>query len=312
VSENTATISVEREPGVDTTWNIEKLVEDLRLSREVLHNVRHRGKARQLPSREVLVQILEGLTAVLFPTHYGQAGFDEEGTDRFVATTLSQTLIALSEQVRRGLAVSREEDAKHDDGRLQSEAVRLTRAFASELPQIRALLVGDLLAAYEGDPAATNYPEILLGYPGMTAIIYYRLAHALYRLGAHLPARLISNLAHSKTGIDIHPGARIGESFFIDHGTGVVIGETAVVGDRVRIYQAVTLGAKSFPKDGRGALVKGLPRHPIVEDDVVIYAGATILGRITIGSGSVIGGNVWLTKNVPRGSNISQADVAAA
>ncbi len=141
----------------------------------------------------------------------------------------------------------------------------------------------------------------------MTAILHYRLAHALHELGAPLLARLVSEIAHSKTGIDIHPGARIGASFFIDHGTGVVIGATAIVGERVRIYQAVTLGARHFPTDESGALVKGAARHPIIEDEVVIYAGATILGRITVGRGSTIGGNVWLTRSVPPGSQITQA-----
>ncbi len=169
------------------------------------------------------------------------------------------------------------------------------------------MLVQDLRAAFAGDPAAAGYPEILLGYPGMSAILHYRLAHALHELGAPLLARLVSEIAHSKTGVDIHPGARIGASFFIDHGTGVVIGATAVIGERVRIYQAVTLGARHFPADENGALVKGAPRHPVVEDDVTIYAGATILGRITIGRGSTIGGNVWLTEDVSPGSQVSQA-----
>ncbi len=172
--------------------------------------------------------------------------------------------------------------------------------------------MADLQAAYEGDPAATTVTEILLGYPGMVAVIHYRLARALYLLGATLIARLISNIAHSRTGIDIHPGAEIGASFFIDHGTGVVIGETAIIGDRVRLYQAVTLGAKRFPAARDGILVKGIARHPIVEDDVVIYAGATILGRITIGRGSTIGGNVWLTQSVPPESNITQAQTRGA
>jgi serine O-acetyltransferase len=172
--------------------------------------------------------------------------------------------------------------------------------------------VSDLRAAFDGDPAATNYPEILIGYPGMTAIIYHRLAHPLYALGATFLARVISDIAHSTTGIDIHPAAEIGPSFFIDHGTGVVIGETTIIGSRVRLYQAVTLGAKRFPTDDTGALVKGAPRHPIIEDDVIIYAGATVLGRITIGKGSTIGGNVWLTHSVPPGSHVSQAQTRSA
>jgi serine O-acetyltransferase len=169
------------------------------------------------------------------------------------------------------------------------------------------LLDTDVLAAFQGDPAARSVDEVLLCYPGVLAIIHHRLAHRLYSLGVPLVARIIAEAAHSITGIDIHPGARIGAGFFIDHGTGVVIGETAVIGERVRLYQAVTLGAKRFPTDVEGTLQKGLPRHPLVEDDVVIYAGATILGRVTIGRGSIIGGNVWLTRSVPPGSNVTQA-----
>jgi serine O-acetyltransferase len=182
------------------------------------------------------------------------------------------------------------------------------KAFASQLPAIRALLDEDVEAAYLGDPAARTVDEVLLCYPGIIAVIHHRLAHVLYRLGVPMIARIIAEVAHSATGIDIHPGASIGSGFFIDHGTGVVIGETAVIGNRVRLYQAVTLGAKRFEQDVNGALRKGTPRHPIVEDDVVIYAGATILGRITIGKGSTIGGNVWLTRSVSPGSHISQAN----
>ena len=171
------------------------------------------------------------------------------------------------------------------------------------------MLDTDIRAAYEGDPAAGSLDEVLVCYPGITAIIHHRLAHELHRLGAPLIARIIAEIAHSATGIDIHPGADISGSFFIDHGTGVVIGETTIIGQRVRLYQTVTLGAKRFPANENGSLIKGNARHPIVEDDVVIYAGATILGRVTIGRGSIIGGNVWLTRSVPPGSNISQAQV---
>ncbi|MCF6391627.1 hypothetical protein L2K20_32255, partial [Mycobacterium sp. MBM] len=174
---------------------------------------------------------------------------------------------------------------------------------------LRSVLDTDVLAAYHGDPAARSVDEVLLCYPGILAVIHHRLAHHLYRAGLPLLARISAEIAHSATGIDIHPGAQIGRSFFIDHGTGVVIGETAIIGERVRIYQAVTLGAKRFPADESGQLQKGHPRHPIVEDDVVIYAGATILGRITIGQGSTIGGNVWLTRSVPAGCNLTQANL---
>ncbi len=183
----------------------------------------------------------------------------------------------------------------------------MANGLIEDLPNIRALLETDIRAAFEGDPAATSLDEVMCCYPGVAAIMRHRIAHRLHRVGAPMLARIISEVAHSATGIDIHPGAEIGESFFIDHGTGVVIGGTSVIGRRVRLYQAVTLGAKRLEVDDHGALIKDYQRHPIVEDDVVIYAGATILGRITIGRASVVSGNVWLTHSVPAGSTITQA-----
>lgn len=288
--------------------NLDRIVTELRASRELTRNIRHQGRIHKLPSRKALLGIVEGLCAVLFPTHYGRADLNETNIDYFVGHTLDQTLPLLQDQVRRGLVFTANTDTQ-DDRSLTERAVHMTSAFAGQLPTIRALLVTDLQAAYRGDPAATSHSEILLCYPGMTAIIYYRLAHALHRLEAPLIPRLISDIAHSSTGIDIHPAAEIGSHFFIDHGTGVVIGETTVIGKRVRLYQAVTLGAKRFTEGEQGALIKGEPRHPIVEDDVVIYAGATILGRVTIGQGSVIGGNVWLTQSVPARSHVVQAQM---
>jgi serine O-acetyltransferase len=293
-------------------WNLDQVVQQLRQSREFTHKIRHQGNIRELPSKTTLVGILQGLCATLFPTHYGRAGLTDESIDYFVGDTLNTTLNLLAEQIRRGLLFGTDREAGNGNGsgngrELAERARDISREFAGQLPAIRALLVSDLHAAFQGDPAATSISEILLCYPGALAVIYHRIAHALYALGARLVARLISDIAHSDTGIDIHPGARIGGSFFIDHGTGVVIGETAIIGQRVRLYQAVTLGARRFPADENGVLIKGNARHPIVEDDVVIYAGATILGRITIGHGSTIGGNVWLTESVPPGSNVSQA-----
>ncbi|APA69092.1 serine O-acetyltransferase EpsC [Janthinobacterium sp. 1_2014MBL_MicDiv] len=306
-------------PADDTVqWNLGPVIQALRTSREEKHKIRHNGRVRELPSREALTTIVNGLSAALFPTHYGRPNLTDESIDYFVGDTLNTTLNRLSEQVRRGLLFSApahavpagdEGDAASDDAALAQQARDITRAFAASLPDIRALLVSDVQAAYAGDPAATSVAEIMLCYPGTIAILYHRLAHRLHALGAPFLARLIADIAHTLTGIDIHPGAHIGASFFIDHGTGVVIGETAIIGQRVRLYQAVTLGAKRFPADASGALIKGTPRHPIVEDDVVIYAGATVLGRITIGAGSTIGGNVWLTQSVPPESNVSQAQM---
>ena len=265
----------------------------------------HRSSPRVLPSREALERLVTGLRAVLFPVHFGPPNLSRDAIRSFIGYRLDALLAALEEQVGRGLLFA----CAHSDRACTCEAraADVTRAFAQRLPVVRTLLGSDVDAAYTGDPAATSPDEAIFCYPGVTAITYHRIAHELYVLGVPLIPRIISEVAHSATGIDIHPGATIGESFFIDHGTGVVIGETSVIGRRVRIYQGVTLGARSFPADESGALIKGRPRHPIVEDDVTIYAGATILGRITIGRGSSIGGNVWLTRAVPPGSRMSQA-----
>jgi serine O-acetyltransferase len=302
--------------GGSVQWHLGPVIDALRTSRESTHNIRHQGRVRELPSRDVLRQIVDGVSAALFPTHYGRPDLNDESIDYYVADTLNVALDRLVEQVRRALRFSPAhaadlsgEDEQREDIVLAERARSITRDFAASLPAIRALLVSDVQAALAGDPAATSVAEIMLCYPGTIAILYHRIAHCLTRLGVPFLARVVADIGHSLTGIDIHPGAQIGASFFIDHGTGVVIGETAILGKRVRLYQAVTLGAKRFPVDESGALVKGTPRHPIVEDDVVIYAGATILGRITIGAGSTIGGNVWLTQSVPPGSNVSQAQM---
>ncbi|MEI8209989.1 MAG: serine O-acetyltransferase EpsC [Methylococcales bacterium] len=287
-------------------WGIDSIVAELRdLRVQALENRSRRDKPPKLPSRKELQVILDGLCGVLFPNRLGLPDLNDEGIDYFVGHTLESLLRMLYKQISRELqfvsGLQGFNEAVHE------QAITIARQFAAQLPIVRKLLDTDIQAAFEGDPAARSPDEVLVCYPGIIAIIHHRLAHILYGLGVPLVARIISELAHSATGIDIHPGAQIGESFFVDHGTGVVIGETAVIGKHVRVYQAVTLGAKRFEKDSAGLLVKGTERHPIVEDDVVIYAGATILGRITIGKGSTIGGNVWLTHTVPPGSNITQA-----
>jgi len=298
--------------GGSVQWHLGPVIDALRTSRESTHNIRHQGRVRELPSRDVVRQIVDGISAALFPTHYGRPDLNAESIDYYVADTLNVALDRLAEQVRRALRFSPDfsaDDDQTEDVVLAERARAITREFAAGLPGVRSLLVSDVQAALAGDPAATSVAEIMLCYPGTIAILYHRIAHCFNRLGVPFLARVAADIGHSLTGIDIHPGAQIGGSFFIDHGTGVVIGETAILGERVRLYQAVTLGAKRFPVDDSGALVKGTPRHPIVEDDVVIYAGATILGRITIGAGSTIGGNVWLTQSVPPGSNVSQAQM---
>ena len=290
----------------ETNLEIDTVVAELRTLRlRSLETRQRRDRPPKLPSRKVLVGVADGLRAVLFPNRLGLPDLTSESVDYYVGHMLDVTLRELMVQVRRELRfVSGSDPSSNSDS---EQAAAIIQAFARRLPRVRSLLESDVQAAYEGDPAARSIDEVLVCYPGITAITHYRLAHELHRLGASLIARMISEIAHSATGIEIHPGAQIGGSFFIDHGTGVVIGETAVIGEHVRLYQAVTLGAKRFPVDEHGALVKGNLRHPIVEDDVVIYAGATILGRITIGRGSTIGGNVWLTRSVPPGSTISQA-----
>jgi serine O-acetyltransferase len=266
---------------------------------------------REFPSRDALAQVAEGLKGVLFPMRLGPPALRVESEDYYVAHTLDAALHALLEQARLELR-HHHRHAPLPDAEVTQRATQAVQAFAASLPATRRLLDSDVLAAFHGDPAAGSVDEVLLCYPGVLSMIHHRLAHTLYGLGLPLLARILAELSHAQTGIDLHPGAQIGAGFFIDHGTGVVIGETAVIGQRVRIYQAVTLGAKRFPVDAEGKLQKGLPRHPIVEDDVVIYAGATILGRVTIGAGAVIGGNVWITDSVPPGAHVSQASLQNA
>jgi serine O-acetyltransferase len=285
--------------------NLDRLVGDLRSARRAARQAGTQPvRTRDLPSTAAVESIVQRLHATLFPRHRGAHDDVEAGVDYFVGYNLTEALRELGEQVRRELRFT---NVQSDAATLETSASRIVSGFANELARIYTLLASDIRAAYDGDPSAKSVEEVLLSFPGIKAVIHHRIAHELYRLGAPIIARIIAELAHSATGIDIHPGAKIGGHFFIDHGTGVVVGETAVIGERVRLYQAVTLGAKRLPADAQGALIKGEPRHPVVEDDVVIYAGATVLGRVTIGSGSVIGGNVWLTRSVPSGSRIVQA-----
>jgi serine O-acetyltransferase len=291
------------------TFHIEQIAASLSEVRREWREAQKRSRepgGREFPSRDALALVVEQLKGALFPMRLGPYDLRQESEDFYVAHTLDIALHTLFAQIVLELKYNARHEERDADG-VQEQARQVTQAFAQALPQIRRLLDSDVLAAYQGDPAARSVDEVLLCYPGVLAMIHHRLAHRLYQLGLPLLARIVSELAHSQTGIDIHPGAQIDEGFFIDHGTGVVIGETSVIGKRVRVYQAVTLGAKRFPTDAHGVLQKGLPRHPVVEDDVVIYAGATILGRVTLGRGAVIGGNVWLTHDVPAGGNVTQA-----
>ncbi len=293
------------------TFDIAGIARQLHSARSEWREAQNREQepaSREFPSRDAVARIVEQLKGALFPLRLGPHDLRPESEDIFVAHELDAALQALHGQVvlelRHG---ARHAGARPVEEGMEPAALHAARALAESLPGIRRLLDSDVLAAYHGDPAARSVDEVLLCYPGVLAMIHHRLAHGLYGLGLPLLARMVSELAHAQTGIDIHPGARIGAGFFIDHGTGVVIGETAVIGERVRLYQAVTLGAKRFPTDTEGRPRKGLARHPVVEDDVVIYAGATILGRVTLGRGAVIGGNVWVTRDVPAGAHITQA-----
>lgn len=256
------------------------------------------------PSREAVFELVRQLRSILFPGYFDNGQIGREGYRFYLGHTLTLVRRELIEQVMRGICFRCTDLDRMQ--RCRGEAQQKVDAILAELPSLRESLALDADAAYRGDPAATSQEEAVFCYPGLAAMTYHRLAHQFYRHDVPLIARIIAEQSHSQTGIDIHPGASIGDGLFIDHGTGVVIGETAVIGKNVRIYQGVTLGARSFPTDQDGNPIKGVARHPIVEDDVVIYSGATVLGRITIGKGSVIGGNVWLTETLPPYSRVSQ------
>jgi len=297
-------------PGVRRKRDFDSVIAELRESRDVTHNIRLGGVARRLPARAAVSEIVNGITAALFPTHYGRPDLAFASIDQFVRRKLKTTLSQLEEQIGLSLPLAMSGEAPALDA-ARRIAHDIAEEFALRLPEIRAALVADLRAAHENDPGMASMPEILLGHPGMVAIICYRIARPLYLLGVPLIARLITLIAHSKTGIDIHPGAEIGEKFSIDHGTGIVIGETAIIGTNVRLCQNVTLGANRNPVGQGMPASRGAARHPVIDDNVFIFAGATLLGRITIGEGSVIGGNVWLTRSVPPRSNITQSQLSS-
>lgn len=256
------------------------------------------------PSVTTIAEISSRLKAAIFPGYFGGANYGADSLRFHLAANLDSVRALLADQILAGLCF---DCAGSEDGRACADRGREEASiFIRKIPEIRRLLAGDVRAAFEGDPAAKSPGEAIFCYPSITAMFHHRVAHELYLQKIPIVPRIISEMAHSETGIDIHPGASIGEDFFIDHGTGVVIGETCVIGKGCRLYQGVTLGALSFPKNPDGVLVKGVPRHPILEDNVTVYAGATILGRITVGAGAVIGGNVWVTENVPPGARITQ------
>jgi len=256
-----------------------------------------------LPVKDKILEILALLVELLFPGYTGKRTVTKSNVNFIVGDILCQVATELTEQIERAFKY-RCRMEKCDTGDCRAMAEDTTGHLLEQLPKIREMLKGDVGAAFDGDPAAKSYEEIVISYPCIIAIATHRIAHELYLKDVPLIPRIMGECAHSKTGIDIHPGAKIGRNFFIDHGTGVVIGETTVIGDNVKIYQGATLGALSFPKDERGRIIKGGKRHPTIEDNVTIYAEATILGDVTIGAGSVIGGNVWIKESVPAGVTV--------
>lgn len=257
-----------------------------------------------LPNEAEVIDIIHDLLEVLFPGYTARKILELDSLDDNIRRIITGTYAKLIDQIAR----SYRSDCKTrdcEDCDVANLAEEASRHLLELLPEIRETIKLDAAAAYDGDPAAKSLDEIILSYPGIKAITMHRISHELYMKKVPLMPRMMSEYAHRTTGIDIHPGAQLGEGFFIDHGTGVVIGETAVIGNNVKIYQGVTIGALSFPKDSCGKIIKGLKRHPTIQDNVTIYAGATILGNIIIGEGSVIGGNVWITENIDPGSIIT-------
>ncbi|WP_278704212.1 serine acetyltransferase [Parabacteroides goldsteinii] len=262
-----------------------------------------------LPSGEVLEEIIDLCRAILFPGYYGNARISTQTIRFHTGVNIEKLHELLSRQIYAGLCLADTSCTSCAEEQILSQAKKLSEAFISTLPEMRCLLATDAEAAYNGDPAAQNINEVIFCYPGFRAIGNYRIAHQLYKLGVPFIPRMITEMAHSETGIDIHPGAQIGHYFSIDHGTGTVIGETSVIGNNVRIFQGVSLAGEKLPPDENGNAIRGVPRHPILEDNVTVYSNATLLGKIRVGKGATICGNVWITGDVPPGAVITQNKV---
>jgi len=257
---------------------------------------------KALPALLTLHEIVELLRAIIFPGYFGEVVVNSNTLEFHLGVKLERLYNLLTEQILNGLRFnSTNNEPDHSDTQASETALK----FINKIPELKRLLSTDIKATFDGDPSANTYGEVIFCYPSIRAVFNHRIAHELLVLGVPVIPRVISELAHSETGIDIHPGAQVGEYFSVDHGTGVVIGETCIIGNHVRLYQGVTLGAVRVRMDEKGLPLK-VPRHPILEDNVVVYANASILGRITIGKDSTIGGNVWLTTSVPPGSRIMQ------
>ena len=270
---------------------------------ESVSTLNKRG-GRSLPSAKSLNEIVDLCRSILFPGYFGNSTINPNTIKYHIGVNVEKLYKLLNEQIEAGLYVN--ENVNNFIEPKKEEVNKRASQFITNLPIIKELLNTDVKAAYNGDPAAENYGEVICCYPAIKAITNHRIAHELFKLDVPVIPRIISEMAHSETGIDIHPAAQIGSHFTIDHGTGVVIGATSIIENNVKLYQGVTLGAKSFPLDENGNPVKGIPRHPILQDDVIVYSNASILGRITIGKGAIIGGNIWVTGNVEPGARIIQ------
>lgn len=291
----------------DYTHILTKAVDELSDNQSYRGLFHQHREGEPLPSGKSLERIVELARAILFPGYFGNSTINSQTINYHIGVNIEELFSLLIEQIQAGLCFGVENEGQCDcQSPCRATATQLAAEFISRLPEIRRILATDVEAAYYGDPAATCFGEIICCYPVIRAVTNYRIAHELYRLNVPLIPRIITEMAHSETGIDIHPGAQIGHHFTIDHGTGVVIGATCIIGNHVKLYQGVTLGAKSFPCDEQGNPIKGIPRHPILEDNVIVYSNATILGRITIGEGATIGGNIWVTERVPAGARIVQ------
>jgi len=264
-----------------------------------------------LPSVEQVKRIVVLVKNIVFPDYFNKRQPDEGIRSYYIGVHMEELATLLTKQIAHGLQFCEDCEAIRTKEQVYTEAERLALSFIDALPEIKRLLYTDVQAMFDNDPAAPNFGEVIFCYPSMNAMTHYRVAHKLHELRVPVIPRIITELAHSKTGIDIHPGAQIGEYFSIDHGTGVVIGETSIIGNHVALYQGVTLGAKSFKYDEQGNMLN-IPRHPILEDYVTVYSNASILGRITIGHHSTIGGNIWLTHSVPPNSKILQSKAVDA
>jgi serine O-acetyltransferase len=296
--------------GVATYQEEEKMKKAVKMlaCKENLQQMCHlRMVGEPLPSEKLIAELIGLCRSLLFPGFFGGADVNGYNIEYTIGIQCERLKWLLENQILAGSLVGKTNVSTEDEKSIKEEAKHIAIDFIQRLPELRRVLHTDVEAIYKGDPAASSTAEVIYCYPCIKAIINYRIAHELLLAGVPVIPRMITESAHSETGIDIHPGATIGEYFAIDHGTGVVIGETAIIGRNVKLYQGVTLGARSFPTDENDNLIKGIPRHPIIGDNVVIYSNATILGRVTIGSGAVVGGNIWVTTDVAPGEKLVQA-----